>query len=155
MVYQCARAWDKLDKFRKERDRNKRYMYGDQWGDLIEYCGRMIPEEEYIRMQGNIPMTNNLIRRLARTVIGVYRNQNKTPVCVARDRDEQTLGETMSTMLEYNNKINDIKELNARMFEEFLISGYPYRKRPTPKGKTEGNAGLTTSTRTCSSWTAP
>lgn len=106
-------------------------------------------------MQGNIPMTNNLIRRLARTVIGVYRNQNKTPVCVARDRDEQTLGETMSTMLEYNNKINDIKELNARMFEEFLISGYPYRKRPTPKGRTEGNAGLTTSTRTCSSWTAP
>lgn len=128
LVYQCARAWDKLDKFRKERDRNKRYMYGDQWGDLIEYCGRMIPEEEYIRMQGNIPMTNNLIRRLARTVIGVYRNQNKTPVCVARDRDEQTLGETMSTMLEYNNKINDIKELNARMFEEFLISGLSIQK---------------------------
>ena len=46
LVYQCARAWDKLDKFRKERDRNKRYMYGDQRGDLIEYCGRKIPQEE-------------------------------------------------------------------------------------------------------------
>lgn len=103
-------------------------MFGDQWGDKIEYCGKMIPEEEYIKMQGGIPMTNNLIRRLARTVIGVYRNQNKTPVCVARDRDEQMLGETMSTMLEYNNKINDIKELNARMFEEFLISGLAIQK---------------------------
>lgn len=128
LVYRCARAWDKLDEFRKDRIRCKKYMFGDQWGDQIEYCGRMIPEEEYIKMQGGIPMTNNLIRRLARTVIGVYRNQNKTPVCVARDRDEQRLGETMSTMLEYNNKINDIKELNARMFEEFLISGLAVQK---------------------------
>lgn len=128
LVYRCARAWDKLDEFRKDRTRCKKYMFGDQWGDKIEYCGKMIPEEEYIRMQGGIPMTNNLIRRLARTVIGVYRNQNKTPICVARDRDEQRLGETMSTMLEYNNKINDVKELNARMFEEFLISGLAVQK---------------------------
>ena len=25
LVYQCARAWDKLDKFRKERDRNNEF----------------------------------------------------------------------------------------------------------------------------------
>ena len=67
-------------------------MYGDQWGDPVEYCGRTITEEEYIRMQGNIPLKNNLIRRLARIVIGVYRNQSKSPVCIARDREEQKLG---------------------------------------------------------------
>lgn len=128
IIFRASRAWDCMDKFRKNRERNKRYMYGDQWGDKIEYCGRMITEEEYIRMQGNIPLKNNLIRRLAKTVIGVYRNQNKTPVCIARDREEQKLGETMSTILEYNNKLNDKKELDARMFEEFLISGLAVQK---------------------------
>ena len=57
-------------------------------------------EEDYIRMQGNIPLKNNLIRRLVKTVTGVYRNQNKTYVCTARDREEQRLGETMTTLLE-------------------------------------------------------
>lgn len=128
IIFRASRAWDCLYKFRKERERNKRYMYGDQWGDKIEYCGRMITEEEYIRMQGNIPLKNNLIRRLAKTVIGTYRNQSKTPVCIARDREEQRLGETMSVMLEYNNKLNEKKELDARMFEEFLISGLAAQK---------------------------
>lgn len=128
IIFRAARAWDCMRGFRENRERNKRYMYGDQWGDMIEYCGRMIREEDYIKMQGNIPLKNNLIRRLARTVIGTYRNQNKMPVCIARDREEQKLGETMSTILEYNNKLNDKKELDARMFEEFLISGLAIQK---------------------------
>lgn len=128
ILFKASRAWDCLYKFRQDRDRNKRYMYGDQWSDKIEHCGQWITEEEYIRRQGNIPLKNNLIRRLARTVIGVYRNQNKTPVCIARDREEQSLGETMSTMLEYNFKLNEKKELDARMFEEFLISGIAIQK---------------------------
>ena len=127
-IFRASRAWDCLYKYLQERERNKRYMYGDQWGDKVEYCGRQITEEEYIRMQGNIPLKNNLIRRLARTVMGVYRNQNKTPVCIARDREEQRLGETMTSMLEYNSKINEKKELDARMFEEFLISGLAIQK---------------------------
>lgn len=128
IIFRAARAWDCMREFRENRERNKRYMYGDQWGDMIEYCGRMIREEDYIKMQGNIPLKNNLIRRLARTVIGTYRNQNKMSVCIARDREEQKLGETMSTILEYNNKLNEKKELDARMFEEFLISGLAIQK---------------------------
>ena len=128
ILFRASRAWDCLEHFRENRERNKRYMYGDQWGDKVEYCGQMITEEEYIRMQGNIPLKNNLIRRLARTVIGVYRNQSKTITCIARDRDEQQLGETMSTVLEYNNDLNSKKELDARMFEEFLISGLALQK---------------------------
>lgn len=128
IIFRASHAWDCLYKFREDRERNKRYMYGDQWGDKVEYCGRTITEEEYIRMQGNIPLKNNLIRRLARTVMGVYRNQDKTPVCIARDREEQRLGETMTAMLEYNNKLNEKKELDARMFEEFLTSGLAIQK---------------------------
>lgn len=155
IIFRASRAWDCLYKFRQERERNKRYMYGDQWGDKVEYCGRQITEEEYIRMQGNIPLKNNLIRRLARTVMGVYRNQNKTPVCIARDREEQRLGETMTSMLEYNSKINEKKELDARMFEEFLISGLAIQKESYGLRGNARIAGQTTSIRIFSLWTAP
>lgn len=128
VLMRASKAWDCLYQFRKDRERNKRYMYGNQWGDTIEYCGKTMTEEEYIRMQGNIPLKNNLIRRLAKIVIGTFRNQNKTQVCIARDREEQKLGEAMSTILEYNNKVNDKKELDARMFEEFIISGMAVQK---------------------------
>ena len=124
----AQKAWDCMDKFRKDRERNKKYCFGDQWSDMVEYCGKMITEEEYIRMQGNIPLKNNLIRRLVKTVTGVYRNQNKTYVCTARDREEQKLGETMTVLLERNYDVNEKKELDARMFEEFLISGMAVQK---------------------------
>ena len=128
LVINAQRAWDCLYNFRQKRERCKRYMYGDQWGDLIEYCGEMITEEEYIMKQGNIPLKNNLIRRLVKTMLGVYRNQNKTPIVVARDRDEQKLGETMSTIIECNNKLNLKKELDARHYEEFVFSGLAVQK---------------------------
>lgn len=124
----AQKAWDGMKKFREDRARNKKYCFGDQWSDTVEYCGKMISEEEYIRMQGNIPLKNNLIRRLVKTVIGVYRNQNKTYVCTARDREEQRLGETMTVLLERNYDTNEKKELDARMFEEFLISGMAVQK---------------------------
>lgn len=128
VLLMAQKAWDCMKKFREDRARNKKYCFGDQWSDTVEYCGRTMSEEDYIRMQGNIPLKNNLIRRLVKTVTGVYRNQNKTYVCTARDREEQRLGETMTTLLERNIDTNEKKELDARMFEEFLISGLAVQK---------------------------
>ena len=80
-------------------------------------------EEEYIARQGNVPLKNNLIRRLVRNVLGVYRSQAKEPTCYARDRDEQKLGETMTTILQCNMQLNRMTEVYARTMEEFLIGG--------------------------------
>lgn len=102
--------WSNMDDFRRERERNKRYTYGDQWDDTITVDGCRMTEGEYIQKQGNVPLKNNLIRRLVRNVIGVYRSQSKEPVCNARDRDEQKLGETMSTVLQYNMQLNRMNE---------------------------------------------
>lgn len=90
--------YSNMDDYRRDRQRNKRYCYGKQWDDIIEVDNKRMTEEEYIKSQGNIPLKNNLIRRLVRNVIGVYRSQSKEPTCMARDRDEQKLGETMSTI---------------------------------------------------------
>lgn len=127
-LFMAQQYWDRLRDFREERARNKRYCYGRQWDDRIEVHGHSMTEGDFIKTWGT-PLKNNLIRRLVRTVVGAYRNQNKEPTCVARDRDEQRLGETMSTVLEYNWQLNKMGEVNARTFEDFLISGFVVHKK--------------------------
>lgn len=112
-----------MSRFRNDRERCKRYNYGDQWGDIVCVDGRKMTEEQYIMSQGNVPLKNNLIRRLVRNVIGVYRSQATEPTCVARDRDEQRQAETMSTVLQYDMQLNRMTEMYARSLEEYLISG--------------------------------
>lgn len=116
--------WNQMEDFRKDRERNKRYTYGFQWDDMICVDGKSMTEEEYIKSQGNVPLKNNLIRRLVRSVLGVYRSQSKEATCTARDRDEQKLGETMSTILQCNMQLNRMPDVYARSMEEFLISGF-------------------------------
>lgn len=115
--------WDNMEEYRKERERNKKYTYGDQWSDVVCVDGKRMSEEAYIKSQGNIPLKNNHIRNLVKRFIGVYRSQAKEPTCHARDRDEQQLGEIMTTMLQYNMQLNQMQEVNARSMEEYLIGG--------------------------------
>lgn len=123
VLLEAQRCWDAMGPFRRERHRMWEYVKGNQWGDNVTVEGETMTEETYIKKQGNVPLKNNLMRRLVRNVTGVYRDQNKEPTCVARDRDEQIYGETFSTLLQYNGQINNLNELHARGFEEFLISG--------------------------------
>lgn len=122
-------AWDNMSRFRRDRERNKRYCYGYQWDDVITVDGKTLTEAEYIKSQGNVPLKNNIIRRLVRTVLGVYRSQRKEPTCTARDRDEQHLGETMSTILQCNMQLNRMNEVYARSMEEFMISGFVVHRK--------------------------
>ena len=123
ILMEAQQYWSNMSRFRRDRERNKRYAYGEQWKDIVVVDGNAMTEEEYIYSQGSVPLKNNLIRRLVRNVLGVYRSQSKEPTCTARDRDEQKLGETMSTILQCNMQVNRMTEVNARTMEEFLISG--------------------------------
>lgn len=115
--------WNHMQRFRLERERNKKYTFGDQWSDIVCVDGKRMTEENYIKSQGNVPLINNHIHRLVKQFLGVYRSQAKEPTCYARDRDEQKLGETMTTILQYNMQLNRMQEVNARSLEEYLISG--------------------------------
>lgn len=123
IINEAQNYWYRMTSFRRKRQRCKNYTYGKQWGDVVCINGEMMTEEEYITRQGRTPLTNNLIRRLITQVIGVYRNQAKEPICTARDREEQRLGDTMTVLLQYNMQVNSMTELLARSLEEFLISG--------------------------------
>ena len=124
LLMEAQYYWNQMEDFRRDRERNKRYTYGNQWDDTICVDGKTMSEEEYITSQGNVPLKNNLIRRLVRAVLGVYRSQAKEPTCISRDRQEQKLGEVMSTVLQCNMQLNRMNEIYARSMEEFLISGF-------------------------------
>lgn len=129
IVLEAQQHYDNMSDFRRKRRRNKRYTYGDQWKDTIKVDCEDMTEEEYILKEGQVPLKNNLIRRLVRNVLGVYRSQAKEPTCTARDRDEQKLGETMSTMLQCNMQINRMSEVYPRTLEDFLIGGLAVHRK--------------------------
>ena len=130
VLLQAQNYWVSMWKYREDRERNKNYTYGKQWSDIITTPeGDTMTEEKYIKLQGSIPLKNNLIRRLVKNVLGAYRNQNKEPMCIARDRDEQRLGETMSTVLQYNMQLNRMREVYARSMEEYMIGSFVMHKK--------------------------
>ena len=57
IILEASRAWDGLDKFRKNAHRCRDYPYGKQWTDRIKdpATGKWITEETYIKAQGKIP----------------------------------------------------------------------------------------------------
>jgi len=105
------RAWSNAAGLRRSRLRNKRFTYGDQWGDLThDEKGQVMTEGEYVIRHGCGNITNNLIRQLVKTVVGRFRNQyiqhhegNNAQQRLTRD--------------------NELDELDSRALEEFLISG--------------------------------
>ena len=129
LLLEAQQHWSNMSDFRRERERNKKYAYGKQWDDIIVVNGKSMTEEEYIKSQGNVPLKNNLIRRLVKSVLGVYRSQAKEPTCTARDRDEQKLGETMSTILQCNMQLNRMSSMHARSMEEFMLGGLVIHKK--------------------------
>lgn len=129
LVARVTECIDGLRRFRDDRERCKRFTYGDQWIDRIIDNGVSISEEEYIASQGNIPLKNNLIRRLVRNVLGVCRNRWQLPRCVARDAAERSAADTMNILLDCNAAANRLEEMYARTMEEFLISGMAVHKK--------------------------
>lgn len=127
LLVRAMRCWDNLDEFRRERDRCKRFTYGDQWGDPIPVDGGQIREEDYIRSQGNVPLKNNLIRRLVRNVLGVFRNRWEEPVYEGDETGVER--ERLQQLFSRNMRRNRMGEVYARTMEEFLISGMAIHRK--------------------------
>lgn len=143
LLTEAERCYDSLYLFRKQRERNRKYYRGDQWGDYVTVNGNRMTEREYIEMQGKPALKQNLIRPQVKNVLGQFRSNPFKSTIVARNRADQMASEMMNVALESAYAMNDGKERDARMLEEFLISGagiyitsYSFdtdRQRPIPK----------------------
>lgn len=118
--------WERLRDFRERCERNKNYTFGDQWGDeVVDHNGKStgVSEEQNILSQGKVPLKNNLIRSLLKTILGTARNNKTEPQAISRDRDEQKLGEMMSIALQYVYQTERVFEKDVAALEQFVIKG--------------------------------
>lgn len=116
-------AWAGLESFRDMAERNKVYTFVDQWADKVKTKCGWITERQNILNQGNIPLQNNRIRGIVRSVSGVFQSQQTEPVCVSRDRDKQSKGEMMSATIQYVYQLNKLWGLDSACFTDFLVTG--------------------------------
>lgn len=123
LLERCYKAYMNLENFRLERERCLMYVYGDQWGDIINTKFGHITEKEYIQKQGSIPLVNNVIRSLVNSITGVYCKQETEPVCYARNRDNQESSDMMTNALQCNWQRTQMDDLLNTIFEEFVSSG--------------------------------
>lgn len=129
LLQRAIDSYGALLPFRRERERCKRFTYGDQWIDSVVDRGVKISEEEYIKRQGNMPLKNNLIRRLVRNVLGVWRNRSQSSIIRWRDENEAAQGEQLTRLLQKIIEENRLDEVYARSMEDFLIGGMVAHKK--------------------------
>ena len=114
VLHAAYQAWMNAAGLRQARLRNKRFTYGDQWGDITRDCqGRLMTEGEHLVEQGCQPITNNLIRQMVKTIVGRFRSQY-----IKRESDNATPSPVAPVAT-----ANELDELDSRALEEFLISG--------------------------------
>jgi len=125
VLREAHNAYSALYSFRQRAERNNRYTFGDQFGDVIRDpdTGEYITEREYIYRQGNIPLQNNRIRGIVRSVTGLLIQGQTEPVCIAREPNKQQEGEVMSATIQYVYQNNKLKELDRHNFQRFMIDG--------------------------------
>jgi len=112
VLHAAYQAWMNAAGLRQVRLRNKRFTYGDQWGDLVrDFQGRVMTEAELLANQGCESITNNLVRKMVKTIVGRFRSQYIKGDEARRDALSQVARE------------NELDELDSRALEEFLISG--------------------------------
>jgi hypothetical protein len=147
LVLEAAhKAWQRLAPVRERRQRYCRYTYGDQWSDPVRRRdGTVTTEGEKALEAGHTPLSNNLIRRMVKAVVGRYRtngtgNTATNPASATGITDTSTANATAANpnptattfnanpgavdhRLQQQKEFNSLDEVDARTLEEFLISG--------------------------------
>lgn len=105
-----------LAPLRQRRARHKAFTYGRQWGDACRTPdGRTLTEGQRITEEGRVPITNNIIRRTVKSIIGRYRY-------MCRNADSQQ-PDSLPSSGDAAMLASEVSETDARALEEFLISG--------------------------------
>lgn len=116
-------AFCRLQKFRDMRRECVDYAYGRPYNRTICVDGRYMTKEQYMKEKGIPVLQNNILGKLKRVVQGQFRLNDTAPVCNAVDSEEKKYADVWSVLLKQNMKMNKRSEKDARVFEEFIISG--------------------------------
>lgn len=125
LLNRCRSCWENLDGFRKTRLRNLRYVFGDQWGDMVkDKGGKYVTERERIsRRTGGIVLQNNHLIKIVNTLVGLYAKTATLPVCFARQKDCDRKSQMMTNALQTNWENNMMKDLLISEMTDFVCGG--------------------------------
>jgi hypothetical protein len=123
LLRRCQTAWESKRRIRETRDRVMSYVYGDQWGDIIESKNGQITEREFLQRRNNAPLSNNIMISILNSVVGLYAKQGTEPVCFARTRDSQALSDMMSATMQANWQDTEMPDVLKVIFEDALMGG--------------------------------
>lgn len=117
--------WMNLEDVRRRRRRNREFYRGRQWSDELTdpEDGKRKTEEAYLLKNGKQPLVNNQLRQLVKNLLGQFRDNDYKPQARSRKREDASISEMMTNAIQYVYDCNELKELDVREFEEFLLSG--------------------------------
>lgn len=125
LLSRCQNAWENLSDFRATRLRNFRYVFGDQWGDIVvDKDGKRTKERDRIaRRTGGVALQNNHLFKIVNTLAGLYAKTATLPVCFARQKDADTKSQMMTDALQTNWENNLMKDVLTSEMIEFICGG--------------------------------
>lgn len=125
LLRRAEEAWESLHDLRTTRLRNLRYVFGDQWGDLVkDDNGHLVTERERIaRKTGDIVLQNNHLIKVVNTLTGLYSKTATNPVCFALQKDADRKSKMMTNALQTNWCRNQEKDLLVNEMYEMICGG--------------------------------
>lgn len=123
LLYEAKDVWESHSNRRKRRLRNIRYVFGDQWGDLVRVGKELITERQAMMRKKQVPLQNNHLIKIINTLTGLYSKSSSMPVVFARMKDADLKSQMMTNALQTNWDNNDEKELMVDRFAELLLGG--------------------------------
>lgn len=124
LLLRAEQAWNNKLELRRVAERCENYTFDDdQWGDIIEVDGEQMTEREYIRRQGNVPLSDNIMISIFSTITGLYDKQGAEPTATARDNINLWLSDMMSATMQCNWQNNKVSHTLSLIWRTFLLSG--------------------------------
>lgn len=118
MIEPAKAAWLSGATMRARRRRYKDFTYGRQWGDPCRASdGRRMTEEQRMEEEGRIPITNNIIRQMVKSIVGRWRYLSVQTDLRPEDAPLSMLARAL------DGSAGRTADTDARTLEEFLISG--------------------------------
>jgi hypothetical protein len=118
-------AWMSLDKVRKKRERNIRYVFHDQWSDWVrDEEGNWVRESERVaRRTGGVALQNNHLIKIIHSLTGLYAKQSTQPVCFAKRPDCDEASDMITDAVQTSWQRNQEADIMLSWMEDLLCGG--------------------------------
>ncbi len=125
LLQSAYNTWNSLSQWREDIRRNERFVYGDQWTDMVydakSKCRKT--ERQILQEQGLNPSQYNIIRNIIRTIVGFWANNKSIPNCVAQKDENQKESEILTATLHTLYRKNELWKLDMAQITQILITG--------------------------------